>query len=140
MKKHVNVHIHLYRIVGYFRWCKFSHKMEIWLRKKMRNLNFHNPRVRVVLAMPAHGVPRHSHSHAHPLTRAPLERLRCSRQTQLPYMEDLASFSIFYQTAHYTYVKAHACDAKKKFSHAWHFFELCEKLHLSKISRYTICT
>ena len=44
------------RIAGNFRWFKFSHKYQISLRMKFRNLNFRNPDLRQVASL----VPRRS--------------------------------------------------------------------------------
>ena len=71
-----------YRIVGTFRWCKFSHKLEISLRIKFK---FSNISWACVYNREAQGV--------------------------------LSQFL---------------------FSHKRHVFELCENLHHSKISRYTV--
>ena len=55
-------------------------------------------------------------------------------------MEDLASFSIFYQTAPYTYVKRKRMTLRRNFQEfkLCGTLELCENLHLSKISHYTV--
>ena len=95
-----------YRIAGYFRWCKFSHKMDLEKNSKIKIFVTHvyvlrRPRLRA--ARPDIATPM---CYVHLLTRAPLERLCVLFESKLSYrnMEDLASFSIFYQTALYTYV------------------------------------
>ena len=74
----------LYRIVGYFQWCKFSHKMEIWLRKKIFEIFVTH--VHMCTCHTSHG------SHVHPLTCAPLERLCCLRANSVTVYGGLCIF------------------------------------------------